>query len=535
MRLHAPAMPRHLLSVSFSVAGGGANSESGELTEFWLAPQNWRWTAKLGDYSVSRLGVGDQVFEEGPAGIVPMRIHMLRNTIFWAAQELSAGAQFRFANAVWNGRPVTCLLVSDEAAAARIPWRRWDEAEYCIDQQTALLQILSPAPGVYTVYGYQKGASFNGQPIPDHLTTYVAGTAVIDATLRVEDIPEQAPLKPAGGLLGTASPAGLEQPAWERIDVPDSSVTEGAVPVVVNAQVGPQGDVMAQEVCASADPSLTDRALEYVRTMGFARSGAQRQTYVLVRFVPRESTPARTAGAHAGAAPLSPVAYYLELSVTLPQEPAVGTEIRARRSDGATVMIAHNPAAPAEDWRELRFPDGKSATIYDNIKAKVTWPEPIPLESLAPGQVIDIQELRNSPISLPSDCHSGSGEVLLRMDQMEGQEVEVLQLIARSHRITMWAAPKLGCQPLYVDSEVMLANGSFRPAAETKTTRLTLGEPDPGLFEIGTDLAEMKPSEARCKAWESMNPRATEEQKAAALREVARETADDDRRYERKP
>ena len=73
---------------------------------------------QFGDFQVSRVHTREGTFDEKPvAGLVPMRVHMLRNALFWAAQGLTAGSQFR--SAAWNGksRPTTCLLVSDRPEA----------------------------------------------------------------------------------------------------------------------------------------------------------------------------------------------------------------------------------------------------------------------------------------------------------------------------------------------------------------------------------------------------------------------------------
>jgi hypothetical protein len=89
----------------------------------------------------------------------------------------------------------------------------------------------------------------------------------------------------------------------------------------------------------------------------------------------------------------------------------------------------------------------------------------------------------------------------------------------------------------------MNQDGSFRVSAETKATRLLIGEPDPRLFEIGPDLVEMKPSEAERRFVDSLKMDLdalglSAQEKAILQRELAREVeregADADKRYQGK-
>jgi hypothetical protein len=524
MRLHAPVTPPHLVTATFTATGDPSNSGAGELTELWVKGQNWRWTAKLGSFSVTQLGIQGGTLEDKRTALVPVRIHMLRNVIFWAGQTLNAGAQFRSAAAQWNGRPVTCLLVSDRPSTVETPSRRWDETEYCIDDQSSLLQILSFAPGNYTVYSYAKGQSFHDQPLPDRLTTYNAGTVVLDASLRLEDSGsvDQALLKPTPEMIANGPAVELQMPTHMGFDIPADSITGVAVPVIVSAQVGPEGNATMQELCSSTDPSFNSRALDWVKGMNFGRSDSQRQAYVQVRFVPAGAKPAVAPSAASSAARVPIESYYLERAVSDPSH-NVHEEILARRADGAT-MTRRSPIRIKPDAyvRDLQFPDGRTVTIYDGINAKVTWP-------VLSGHGIVI---RRDQVDGPSECPVSSNGSRLRRDSIEGQDVDVIQENAGAYRLTMSSAPRLGCQALYVNSEAIQPNGSFRQSMETKATKLVMGEPDARLFEIGADLVEMKPSEAQRRFWESLDLPMTADEKAIMLQELQRQGADADRRYQ---
>jgi hypothetical protein len=212
----------------------------------------------------------------------------------------------------------------------------------------------------------------------------------------------------------------------------------------------------------------------------------------------------------------------MERSVSFPEHEADTKEVRAVRSDGAMVGVStFGPAEKGKYVRDLRFPDGTNVTIYEDIKAKVTWPK------LSEGESRNMAERARFA---SADCGASMGfGTLLRRDQRDGQDVVVVQRADGSHRTTFWAAPKVGCQYLYVKSEAMQGNGSFKMSAETKATKIVIGEPEARLFEIAPDLVEMKPSEAQRKFFESLD--LSPEMKAAVLRDVERENAAADKRY----
>jgi hypothetical protein len=523
MRLLAPMTPPYFLSVSFTAMGDAANSGPGEFSQLWLGSQNSRWTAKFGDVYVSRVHTNEGTFDEKRVPLVPMRVHMLRNALFWAAQGLTAASQFRSAAVALEGRPATCLLVSDQPEAVESPARRWDESEYCIDDQTQLLKILSVAPGSYTVYSYAAGQSFQGQPMPDRIKTYLGGLVAIDANVRIDEPSAAGSSPPAltAEMIAAGRPVGLDEPLRRILNFREASTTGAPATVVVNAQVGPDGKVVNQELCVATDRSLTERALDRVKTMEFGRSDVQRQAYVEVRFSTPSAAPITAPKGTSTPRNVPAVPYYLERTVSMPNSRFDTKEILGRRSDGATVRMAWvGPADHGQFVRELKFPDGRSLTLYDSVKAKVTWPALSEVET----------SLLRSKAVTGTDC--SAGRTLLRHDQVAGEEVDVFQNTAGPYRVALWAAPRLGCESLYVNSEAIQQDGSFRPSAETKTTRLVIGEPQAYLFEIAPDLVEAKPSEAMRRLWESLDLGLDAEQKAAMLRDLERQGADADRRYQ---
>ncbi len=173
-KLHMPGTPPYRMVVPFNASGNLTQVGSGELTETWLSGQKWRWTAQLGGASVVRISNGFRRVAGNDPGSVPSRVHMLRNAIFWAVRQSPSSAQLRTAEIQWNGKPATCVLVS-QVNAGQLQTRAWNEEEYCIDRFSGLLLSYSDAPGVYTVYGYAKAIQFHDQVMPDRITIYVAG------------------------------------------------------------------------------------------------------------------------------------------------------------------------------------------------------------------------------------------------------------------------------------------------------------------------------------------------------------------------
>jgi len=75
--------------------------------------------------------------------------------------------------------------------------RLWEETEYCIDEGSGLLQVLSIAPGSYVVYGYGGNLQFHGRRIPDRVTVYAGCAQKLDAQIGIGD---------AGAVLGAWRP-----------------------------------------------------------------------------------------------------------------------------------------------------------------------------------------------------------------------------------------------------------------------------------------------------------------------------------------
>lgn len=286
-KLHMPNTPSYRMVVTFNAAGNVAQVGSGELTETWQNGQKWRWTAQLGGTSVVRVAnVGRRVAGNNVA-TAPMRVHMLRNAIFWAARPAPSNAHLRTAEIQVNGKAATCVLVSFGSAGDG-PSRAWNEEEYCVDKASGVLVSYSEAPGVYTVYGFANAIQFHDQVMPDHITIYVGGVKAVDANFSITDIGtvDDALFRPTPEMLAAGPPPGLELPGKLSFSAPSPLGGNSIQPVIVHAQIDGEGKVTDVEACTAAEPSLVQSALDMVAKRDFGRSGSQRQTYVEVKFVP---------------------------------------------------------------------------------------------------------------------------------------------------------------------------------------------------------------------------------------------------------
>lgn len=289
---HQPAMDPFNFTVSFMASGQLTYTGQGELTETWKSGQSWRVTERIGDYSLVRVGYSGKIADEKPVSMIPMRAQMLRNEVMWRTSSTVNGAgtaQIRTSAAQWNGKPVTCVLLSHVGgAAAQVQSRLWEESEYCIANDSGLLQIHSIAPGTYTVFEYGKNLRFHGKSLPDHIATFVAGAQAIEADLSIADFSADS----AGLLIQTPEmvangrPAiALSGPLVIPIDVPITGSAATIQPVVLHGELDAQGNMLDIEVSAAADPKLTSSALDAAKKLKLGRTGAS-QVYTLVRFIP---------------------------------------------------------------------------------------------------------------------------------------------------------------------------------------------------------------------------------------------------------
>ena len=80
--MHAAGTPPFQINVSFDASGRVAYTGAGTMEETWLSAQHWRWSARLGAYWQTRIAAMGQVFDSKTPGGIPMRLQMVRGSIF---------------------------------------------------------------------------------------------------------------------------------------------------------------------------------------------------------------------------------------------------------------------------------------------------------------------------------------------------------------------------------------------------------------------------------------------------------------------
>jgi hypothetical protein len=172
------------LKVSFTVDSLGQTNYDGawEMEDLFAPKQGHRWTATAASgYTITSVAIGGEIYGEGTASAVPLRLLEARGVLFDPIQSptYAGGGSIRTSTATFRGATVTCLLLSRSRNTAKLgPGRDWEETEECIDPQSGLLQVHSEAPGRYAAYEYANGVQFGGHIMPRSVTITEAGRVV---------------------------------------------------------------------------------------------------------------------------------------------------------------------------------------------------------------------------------------------------------------------------------------------------------------------------------------------------------------------
>jgi len=286
---HAPGTPAYRFVASFVASGKVLNIGQGEITETWLTGQKWAWTTTLGTFSHLRVRFQGGLYEDSHADVIPMRAHMVRNEIFWELNGLSRNSGIRTARIDMQGKPATCVLVSELGSdAALSSGRGWDEEEFCIDNTSGALVLHSIAPGTYARLDYAANQQFHGRPMPDRIVIYVAGEQAVDASFNIADPTpaDETMLTPASGMTTNPPPVVLGSPVNARTIVTGAPAGSAFQRAVIHVVLDGTGKIVESEVSSASDPSLIPLALEKIGNMSYNGVGSERQVFVSARFVP---------------------------------------------------------------------------------------------------------------------------------------------------------------------------------------------------------------------------------------------------------
>jgi hypothetical protein len=294
--LHAPGMAPFSIKVSFNSIGRDSHNQGyGELEETWLNGQTWRWSARVGDYSLLRIFYEGDVYDDKPHGHMPLRLQMVRSSVFWPVNGNFSQSLLRMATAKWEGTEIACILISGMVNdASPTPGRRWEESEYCIDPKTGLLRIHSEAPGIYSIYDYEGGTQFHGRLLPRQTTIVEGGTSVLQIHLDNLQDPHEDPNQfvPTKKMLSRGPGAVMVGPFRFPESVRTPAGYSGVIqPVIVHAILDQKGKVLDAEVVQSSDPALAAAALDVVWHSSYLPAQRrdrplQREAFINVKFTP---------------------------------------------------------------------------------------------------------------------------------------------------------------------------------------------------------------------------------------------------------
>jgi hypothetical protein len=282
------------LRVSF-VSSGSSSSGAGEMQEAWISPRNWQLSARLGDYSQIQLFSNGRLFSENSSGPMPLRLRMVRDALVGPLGFRERQALIRTVSGNWNGTPVTCVLVSPPGSEpTATPGRRWQEAEYCIDPKTNLLQIHSIAPGMYVIYDYNNTMQFHGRLLPRQITVAQGGGSVLQ--IHLESIADGGPanasaMQPTAQMLAEAGQSLTLGPTRfpQFAGAAPAGYTGAAPHIIVHAILDENGKAVDAEALEDSDPVLARAALDFVHSSTYAHppEGAgprELEVYILVSF-----------------------------------------------------------------------------------------------------------------------------------------------------------------------------------------------------------------------------------------------------------
>lgn len=293
--LHAAGSAAFTLKVNFNASGNAQFTGSGEMEETWFGPYGFRWTARLGDFSLDRISTNGQIFDDKAADFIPMRLQMLRGAIFWPINFEQAHALIRTTTATWKGKELTCILTSgDMADPSPTPGRRWIEREFCVETKTGLLQILSEAPGFYVIYDYTNALQFHGRTLPRQISVVEGGNTVLEARFEsIADATNTDLLNPSETMKGHGrSPLLGGTMRFPRM----LNVAAGAgtiQPVIVHAILDRNGRVGDAELVENSGAASGQTALDFVRRsvhpqIERAWAGHQIEAFIYVQFVSQQ-------------------------------------------------------------------------------------------------------------------------------------------------------------------------------------------------------------------------------------------------------
>ncbi len=279
----------YALKVSFETNGATQYEGAWTMEQLSAGGSHWRWTVKLGDLRMIRIGSEGRVYGTDPAAPVPLRAQLVRSALLRPIAHDAGDYVIRAANVERDGKTISCLLLSHSLPPNPAP-RSWVEREDCIDPATGLLQIWSEAPGIYAVYDYNGATQFHGHTLPRQISIFEKGRLAVAA--RIESFndapnPDPALFQPTEEMVDIGESFKLASPRRLpiRVDPSDAPTSRFFQPVIVHAIVDAEdGGVLDAEALQTTDQDLSRAALDLVQDTWFEPTGYQQEVFVNVQF-----------------------------------------------------------------------------------------------------------------------------------------------------------------------------------------------------------------------------------------------------------
>jgi hypothetical protein len=162
-------------------------------------------------------------------------------------------------------------------------------------------------------------------------------------------------------------------------------------------------------------------------------------------------------------------------------EETIGRQVLARRADRSTAYIEHDGFGLMPPRRTVTLADGSVVWLIDSLAVKVTWPKQTLEEARSVGARV------SHPNPSP-DCGFQAKDVVGH-ELIMGEETVIYLAVTPDRQMKVSFAPALGCEALHVQATDARTG---KPLGENRLLQFNLGEPDPHLFELGPNYAEVK-------------------------------------------
>jgi hypothetical protein len=284
------------LTVAFTVNSHGRTAHDGtwQMEDVFNPALGLRWTAQApSNDSITRIAANGKLYGDDTASYLPLRLQEARSALFnpMPTAESMAHTAIRVSEASFNGKPVTCLLLSSaEQRASTAPGRSWEETEECIDPQSGLLMMHSQVPGRYFAYDYTNAVRLGAHTLARRVKVTEGGATVTEiSVVGLSELAAPDPnlfvpskrMQEQGRAIGTLAAQKITRVVGSGDDVTDV--------VCVFGLVTPTGELVEAHSLQPWNPH-SEAAVASVKQMSFQRPApvgqapAQRFVFVIEKF-----------------------------------------------------------------------------------------------------------------------------------------------------------------------------------------------------------------------------------------------------------